>query len=433
MQKLLFRTLLLVPVCCFSLQQVCAFQVNLTVSEFNYNTEPTHNSGDWIELHNFGTQSINIGGYKVRRSNGTAYTIPANTNIAAGAYLVLAENLTEFNSQFSNVSNKIGPTGLSLSNGSDTLQVLNGSGTVLFSFGYDDAGSWPQCADGFGRTLVNTAPETGGNKLAPANWTEGCMFGSPGSAGSPCTQTVAFNEINYKSPLSPDAGDWVELYNHTSQSINLSGWQFRDSKDSFIYTIPNNTTLPASGYLVIYSDAAKFNQVFPNISNKVGPFGFALSSDGEVIRLYNSSQVMQIAMFYNDADAWPQEPDGLGPTLELRNPDLDINVGNNWKASCFNGTPGQPNSDCNTDTWSPAQTYDIILAPNPVDDLLQVTTDGLYPKKWSMYHISGQLILTQTVDAAQFQVDCGRLLPGQYILAIEGKTTTAVRKIIVKN
>ena len=40
---------------------------------------------------------------------------------------------------------------------------------------------------------------------------------------------VVINEINYNSATQFDAGDWIELYNGSSQAIDISGWHFTDS------------------------------------------------------------------------------------------------------------------------------------------------------------------------------------------------------------
>ena len=53
---------------------------------------------------------------------------------------------------------------------------------------------------------------------------------------------------------------------------------------------------------------------------------------------------------YDDADPWPAEADGAGPTLELIHPSLNNSLGFNWRASnIYGGTPGIINSVYSTD------------------------------------------------------------------------------------
>jgi hypothetical protein len=48
---------------------------------------------------------------------------------------------------------------------------------------------------------------------------------------------------------------------------------------------------------------------------------------------------------YSDDPPWPPEADGLGLTLELKNPNLDNGFWGHWRASEFRGgTPGYQNS-----------------------------------------------------------------------------------------
>ena len=48
---------------------------------------------------------------------------------------------------------------------------------------------------------------------------------------------------------------------------------------------------------------------------------------------------------YDDNAPWPKEPDGYGPSLELRHPGLDNGLPGSWAASTVaGGTPGARNS-----------------------------------------------------------------------------------------
>ena len=50
-----------------------------------------------------------------------------------------------------------------------------------------------------------------------------------------------------------DYGDWVELYNMSSRTVDLSGCGLTDSEDNpFKYTFPDGTELKADSYLVVF-------------------------------------------------------------------------------------------------------------------------------------------------------------------------------------
>ncbi|MAV69228.1 MAG: hypothetical protein CMG04_00235 [Candidatus Marinimicrobia bacterium] len=61
---------------------------------------------------------------------------------------------------------------------------------------------------------------------------------------------IVINEINYNSSESFDPDDWIEIYNKSDSTIDISSWLVKDSDDEHIFTIPSNTYLAANQYLV---------------------------------------------------------------------------------------------------------------------------------------------------------------------------------------
>ena len=157
-----------------------------------------------------------------------------------------------------------------------------------------------------------------------------------------CEDSIFNNsdEIKYVNPA-----DWVELYNPTNEPIAIGLWELKDGNDDHVFIIPENQILEPDQYLVLCKDSLAFNDNFPNISNFIGEFAFGLSGGGELIRLFDSSGKLVDKVTYDDADPWPTEADGAGPTLELIHPFLDNSLGQNWATSDNNGgTPGVVNS-----------------------------------------------------------------------------------------
>jgi hypothetical protein len=154
---------------------------------------------------------------------------------------------------------------------------------------------------------------------------------------------VVINEINYNSAASFNTEDWIELYNNGENPVDISGWIFKDSDDSHIFTIPQGTILDTNAYLVLCIDTALFKPLFPEVQNFIGNVGFGLSGSGELVRLYDNKMLMMDSLIYDDAAPWPTQPDGNGSTLSLKSPDLDNSLGESWLASIGNGTPGRVN------------------------------------------------------------------------------------------
>ena len=338
MKYWLLFTFLLLPFGLFA-------QPLLTFTEINYHSDTTRDSGNWIELHNFGTAAADISGWQLKdESSEPAFVIPTGTSVAANGYLVLVENLTKFKSQYPDVNNIVGPLGFDFRNSSETLSLLEPNGDLYMAVTYSDTTFFPQGADGLGRTLKLKNPNSNDNLSEGSSWKNGCMGGSPGEAFSPCYQPLVFNELNYKSALTLNTGDWVELRNNTITAINLSGWKLTDQNNTNEFVFPVGTLITAGGYLVVCEDAIAFGNFNPSVTNKVGNFSFGLSGDGEALRLYDAAGVLFLSMSYNDSSPWPLPPDGEGPTLQLSDPNADLNDPASWYSGCKKGTPGTFNS-----------------------------------------------------------------------------------------
>jgi hypothetical protein len=89
--------------------------------------------------------------------------------------------------------------------------------------------------------------------------------------------TVLINEVMAHSHAT--ASDWIELYNTSGVTVDISGWYLSDSDSPLTkYPIPNGTTIAPHGYIVFYEDT-HFGVYHGN--NVV----FALSENGETVYL----------------------------------------------------------------------------------------------------------------------------------------------------
>ena len=158
----------------------------LCVSELNYNADSAYNSGDWIELHNYGTTALDISGWKLSDGNDNHnFVFPTGTKIAINGYLVLVEDSNKFKATYPNVTNRIGLTGFNFSNAGDQIRIFNHLNALYLSFNYMNLAPWPELADGKGYTLELLSNTS--NPNAATSWFAGCLGGSPGKAYSATT------------------------------------------------------------------------------------------------------------------------------------------------------------------------------------------------------------------------------------------------------
>jgi len=157
--------------------------------------------------------------------------------------------------------------------------------------------------------------------------------------------SVIINEINYNSSADFLVGDWVEFYNSSTFSIDMTNWKFSDSDDLHIFQFPDQLTLQPDSFVVIVRDSAMFATLFPEVKNIAGYFDFGMSNGGEHIRLFDAMGRIVDSLTYTDQSPWPLEPDGTGATLALMDPYSDNALASSWAGSRSYGTPGTSNDN----------------------------------------------------------------------------------------
>lgn len=157
---------------------------------------------------------------------------------------------------------------------------------------------------------------------------------------------IIINEIyTDQTPIVglPNA-EFVEIYNRSSNSINLNGWKISDPSTNG--TIGNFTLLPGQ-YLILCANAdTALYQSFGNVKGVSSWPSLNNASD----RLFLKTDLGVFIDSVNYFDTWYQDAIKAtgGWTLELINPTIasDCAGGGNWIASNHpsGGTPGQVNS-----------------------------------------------------------------------------------------
>lgn len=405
--------------------------IELKVSEINYNSDPTRNAGDWFELQNDGSTQLDVSDFYLRDKDWYhRFDFPTGTVIPPGGHLVVYENATDFFGEHPSVSNTLGPIPFHLDNEGDEIHVFNRGGVEAARAAYSDVKPWPCSADGFGNTLERASPLS--EPSYPESWFAGCAGGSPGAPFSPCEETPTISEINYKSSAGADAGDWVELYNRSNTSLDLSGWKIGDGNGQ-IFEIPPGVLLPPGAYQVFFQDDAKFSAQFPNVTNKTGPIGFNLSGAGDMVRLFSPDGRLYLSMCFDDASPWPEGPDGQGYTLENKSVTGLLNDPANWQQGCLGGSPGTAfDPNCGNVGTEEAQAIRLQVWPNPATDALyfQCKTSGAVAI--GLYDLLGREVLHQETVNGTGQFSLENLPRGLYTLEARSKTAREVAKVVVE-
>jgi len=235
---------------------------------------------------------------------------------------------------------------------------------------------------------------------------------------------IVINEINYKSGDIINAGDWIELYNPNNAFLDISNWVFKDSKDDNVFIIPEGTSIASNSFLVITKNKADFTSAFPDVKNFIGNFNFGLSSNEDAVRIFNNELELQDEVQYKATNPWPTCANGKGPTLELKLPNLDNSLPENWDCLSVYGTPGTVNDA--TTGIDDLEKSKIILYPNPIINYMYIK--GLSSKaQISIFDLDGQKLLDKYIDEKIYLVN---FKPGVYLVRINTKDKIYNYKII---
>ncbi|MEO0368715.1 MAG: CotH kinase family protein, partial [Pseudomonadota bacterium] len=154
---------------------------------------------------------------------------------------------------------------------------------------------------------------------------------------------IVINEINFRSSNDFDTGDWIELHNPNHFAIDISGWIIKDDDDSRGFTVPAGTIMQAQSYWVVSRYKDRFSFFYPDMQNVIGDFGFGLSAKGDAVRIYDSNQIIQDEVVYSSDLDWPLKDADQGSTLQLKSPDFENSLAENWIVSEMYGSPGDAN------------------------------------------------------------------------------------------
>jgi len=311
----------------------------LRVTEINYDPfvpaweDEGGESGDldFIEFLNTGSDPIDLSAVTIGVAVDFDFASGAVLTLAPNEYVVVVESLDEFEDFYGSNINVAGEWNGGLKNGGEIIDINGAGGVDLQTIEYDNAGNWPGRANGKGSSLevistTGVIDYNDGN-----NWRSSSEIGgSPGEAGK--RGDVVITEVLAHTDLPQS--DSIELHNTTDSPINIGGWYLSDVNgnpvkepavgesrpDALLYRIPNNTIIPAGGYIV-------FNEGDFNTSLGVDPNDFSLSgrrgdsvllvtASGDDITRIVDSVSFSATLNGESFGAWPDVNGRFTPMLE---------------------------------------------------------------------------------------------------------------------
>lgn len=248
----------------------------IVINEVESNGDAT----DWVEIYNGGTAAVDLSGWYLYDNDPTGHAaditpVAEGTMLEPGAYFVFDQNV-----HFT----------FGLGSG-DQVTVFDRSGNVIAEWAWESHanGVYARIPDGTGE-FVDFETSTKGK-------------------ANVVTNPVVLNEVQSNDPNG--GPDWIELANPTDEELDISGIVIKDDDDAHEYAIPEGTTIPANGYIVVTGDE----------------FGFGLGKN-DTVRLFDGGLLIA-------STTWP---DHTNPTWGLY-PDVN---GAEYQ-NTLEATPGQAN------------------------------------------------------------------------------------------
>ncbi|MCD4698403.1 MAG: lamin tail domain-containing protein [Bacteroidales bacterium] len=164
--------------------------------------------------------------------------------------------------------------------------------------------------------------------------------------------TLLINEIMADvnpSPVGIPEADFLELFNASSDTINLSGFTIKPRESADPITLPDISIYPSSFLLLVnITDTSAFSDFGP----VAGLSGFILNNEGVAVLRDNKGKLIHSIGYTSE---WYQNEDkeNGGWSLEQIDPYHPCSGQQNWKAteSELGGTPGSLNSVNGVNVW----------------------------------------------------------------------------------
>lgn len=206
--------------------------------------------------------------------------------------------------------------------------------------------------------------------------------------------------------------DWIELYNVTSSSVDLSGWTMTDDVNELgKFEIPSGTVLEPDSYLVIWADDdEEQGSLHAN---------FKLSASGESLYLHNAAQelvdVVEWALAAEDL-SYARIPNGTGSFVDHQH-----TIGGN--------------NEMISDISEATQALEIYVYPNPASDYVTLTAGdpNLDISNLQVVNLLGEVVYSKTEDLSlSTTILIDNFTPGLYFIRLEVEGVMMTKKIIKK-
>ena len=390
------------------------FAGRMLISEVMYDPQGDEPHEEWIEIYNPESVPVPLHNFKIgdeeTQGEGEAmYRFPVDLSIQPGGTVVIANRAADFIAVYGfaphaefvdsnpDVPDMVKYTGWSngspsLGNSGDEVLLLDTADNVL------DALSWGDSAWAFDPP----APDVGWDTDSAVDWHEqpdpdpgNVDPRTPTPTPTPFTGAFLISEVLFNPDGSDDGQEWIELYNATGGSVNLTGFKVGDDQDPLdgssegMLAFPNGATIEPGGVIVIAANALNFEARYgfePDFEMEdsgspvpeMTPYpgwssgSVTLTNSGDELLLIDPGDNLVDAVSWGSSD-WAFDPpvdggEAQGNSIERQPADQDTNSAADWRdqpAPDPGNVNNAPPTATPTVTGTPTRTPTPTFSPTP--------------------------------------------------------------------
>ncbi|WP_421751852.1 DUF5689 domain-containing protein [Croceimicrobium sp.] len=251
------------------------------------------------------------------------------------------------------------------------------------------------------------------------------------------------SEVMPSSSLSaPVDGDWFEVRNMGTSSVNLNGFSWDDdSREAGKHTITSSVQIPANGTALFVevadADVAAWETEWKQngqgllILNEGDEFdnGFSgFSSNGDEVNLYDDAGRLISAAAYTGADVTA----GFSLEFDMMGALVGASVdGVNGAYTSINGDVGSP-GDQSPIGLDEILSESLTLYPNPSNGVFTIASGNTQEKSIQIMDLNGALIYSKLSTDKELQVDLTNLAAGIYLVKVKTEDQEVIRKMVLR-
>lgn len=187
-----------------------ASTLGVVINEVHHDADLKTERAEFVELLNAGDATVDLSGWRLEGVGD--YIFPGGTSLAAGQYLVIAEDVATMLTKFGVTTTHEYSGGLD--NDGDDLRLIDDTGTEIERVNYKSGFPWPTAARGTGASMELIHPALD-NDLGGSWRSASSGLPTPGAANSEASTTAndappAIRQVEH-SPQTPAAGQTVAI------------------------------------------------------------------------------------------------------------------------------------------------------------------------------------------------------------------------------